>query len=132
MSSAPITQSMASQASPRRSSRRPPLSRRRARQLERWHQDDDQRLAWRVQDVLVGCELIQTDFSVAVGHVFHVPRVVSVVAGPPVGLEIRILPGQVPGDFAAHAPAIAYSLGVAEVRVVPLGPSLIRLELLPS
>ena len=34
--------------------------------------------------------------------------------------------------FAAPAPAIAYHLGVAEVRVVPLyEPSLIRLDLLP-
>jgi hypothetical protein len=62
---------------------------------------------------------------------FQAPQV-SVLAGPPVGLEIRMLPGQMPADFAAHAPAIAYNLGVAEVRVVPLGPSLIRLELLPS
>ena len=51
--------------------------------------------------------------------------------GPPEGLHIRILPGQSPEDFSAHTPAIAYDLGVAEVRVVPLGPSQIRLELLP-
>jgi hypothetical protein len=58
--------------------------------------------------------------------------VVSGVAGPPVGLNIRTLPGQTPDDFAAHAPAIAYNLGMAEIRVVPLGPSLIRLDLLPG
>ena len=48
------------------------------------------------------------------------------------GLHIRTLPGQTPNNFAAHASAIAYNLGVAEVRVVPLGPSLIRLDLLPG
>jgi hypothetical protein len=58
--------------------------------------------------------------------------VVSVTLGPPVGLDVRILPGQMPDDFAAHARTIAYNLDVAEVRVIPLGPDLIRLELLPK
>ncbi|MGH3915888.1 MAG: hypothetical protein ACRDTC_21140 [Pseudonocardiaceae bacterium] len=52
------------------------------------------------------------------------------IAGPPAGAEIHILPGQTPDEFTAHAPAIAYSLGVDRVRVVPLGPSRIRLDLL--
>jgi hypothetical protein len=38
-----------------------------------------QRLAWCVQEVLVGCGLAQGDYSGAVGHV---PQVVLVVAGP--------------------------------------------------
>ncbi|MGH3768296.1 MAG: hypothetical protein ACRDS0_04250 [Pseudonocardiaceae bacterium] len=108
---------------------RHPLEWRHARRLEQAHQEHDQQLAWRVQDILVGCGLSQTDFSVAAGHVIHVPHVISVAPGPPVSLVVRILPGQTPDDFAAHAPAIAYDLGVAEVRVVPLVPSLIRLEL---
>ena len=41
----------------------------------------------------------------------------------------RILPYH---DFAAHARAIAYNLDMAEVQVVALGPSLIRLDLLPK
>lgn len=41
-----------------------------------------------------------------------------------------MLPGQVLEDFAAHAPAIASALGVSRVRVVPLGPGRIRLDLL--
>jgi hypothetical protein len=110
---------------------RRPLAQRRAQQLERLHQARDQRLAWRVQDIFVGCGLAQGDYNIAGGHVFHIPQVVSVVPGPPVELKIRILPGQMPDDFAAHAPAIAYSLGVSEVRVVPLGPSLIGLQLQP-
>jgi hypothetical protein len=101
--------------------------RRAALQLRR--QAADQQLAWRVQEVLVGCGLSQAGYSIGGGRVFHIPRVVSVVPGPLVELEIRMLPGQTPDDFAAHAERIAYNLDVAEVRVIPLGGYLIRLEL---
>jgi hypothetical protein len=84
-----------------------------------------------VEEIIAGLDLVQSDFSIAAGRVFHVPQVVSVSPGPPVGLDLRILPGQSPEDFSAHAAAIAYDLGMAEVRVVPLGPSAIRLELRP-
>ncbi len=104
---------------------------RTAWQPNRTPQEHNQTLAWRVQDIIAGLELTQSDFSIAGGRSVHIPEVVSVAAGPPVGLHIRTLPGQTPDNFAAHAPAIAYNLGVAEVRVVPLGPSLIRLDLLP-
>ena len=61
----------------------------------------------------------------------HIPEVVSITAGPPMTVDIRILPGQTPDDFAAYSPSIAYQLGVAEIRVITLDePSLIRLELL--
>jgi hypothetical protein len=103
-----------------------------ARQLKGTPQEHDQTLAWRVQDIIAGLGLTRTDFSIAGGRIIRIPEVVSVVAGPPVGLNIRTLPGQTPDDFAAHAPAIAYNLGMAEIRVVPLGPSLIRLDLLPG
>ncbi len=85
-----------------------------------------------MQKIIAGCGLTQADWSIGGGRSVSIPRVVSVVAGPPMTLDISILPGQTPGDFATHAPAIAYNLGVAEVRVIPLGPSLIRLELLPE
>jgi len=120
---------------PRPSMLRHPLARHHARQLERVRQAReqarDQLLAGRVQDILFGRGLTQTAFSIAGGRNIHVPQVVSVIAGPPVKVNIRTLPGQTPNDFVTHAPAIAYNLGVAEVRVIPLGPSLIRLELLP-
>ncbi|MDQ3153875.1 MAG: hypothetical protein M3R63_19910 [Actinomycetota bacterium] len=106
-----------------------PLARRRARQIERTRKVGDQRLAWRVQDILAGLGLTQSDYSIGGGRTVHIPTVVAVTAGPPVGLEIRILPGQMPDHFARHASVIAYNLGMAEVRVVPLGPFLIRLEL---
>lgn len=102
----------------------------RARRRERIHLSNDQRLAWRVQDVLVGCGLSQDDYSVASGRVFHIPQVLSIGHGPPVSLDIRLLQGQTPENFAAHTSAIAYGLGVAEVRVIPLEPPLIRLQLL--
>lgn len=111
---------------------RRPLARHRTRQLERTRQEQNQRLAWRVQDIIAGRGLTQAYYSIGGGRGWHVPQVVLVVDGPPVGLNIRTLPGQTPDDFVAHAPAIAYNLGVAEVRVVPRGPSLIRLELLPE
>jgi hypothetical protein len=90
-----------------------------------------QRLAWRAEDILVGRGLTQMYQAIVGGRGYYAPQVVSVLDGPPVALEIRILPGQTPDDFAKHAPAIAYNLGLDEVRVVPLGPSLILLELLP-
>ena len=101
--------------------------------LERARQENDQLLASRVQDIFIGCGLTQFGYSIGGSRILRAPQVVAVVAGPPVGLDILILPGQMPDHFAAHAPAIAYNLGVAEVRVVPRGrPSLIRLELLPG
>lgn len=110
---------------------RHPLEWRHNRDLERRQQVGYELLAQRVEEIIAGLELIQSDFSIASGRVFHVPQVVSVDRGPPVGLDIHILPGQSPDDFSAHAAAIAYDLGMAEVRVAPLGPSVIRLELLP-
>ena len=105
---------------------------RRARRLDHGHQAHNQQLAWRVQDILVGCGLVHADYSIAGGRVFHIPQVISVDPGPLVRFDIRILPGQMPDDFAAHARTIAYNLDVSEVRVLPLGPYLIRLELLPK
>ncbi|MGH3673623.1 MAG: hypothetical protein ACRDSH_23835 [Pseudonocardiaceae bacterium] len=106
--------------------------RRRAQRLERIRQARDRMLAKRTHDILAGCGLSQADYSIGGGRVVRVPEVVSVVAGSPMALNLRILPGQTPSDFAAHASAIAYGLGMEEVRVVPLAPSVIRLELMPA
>jgi hypothetical protein len=107
-------------------------ARRRARQLEHTHQAGDEMLAGRVQSLITGFGLTKAGSSIGGGANVQAPQVISVSAGPPVSLDIRILAGQMADDFAAHAPAFAYKLGVAEVRVVPLGPSLIRLKLLPN
>ncbi|MGH4008128.1 MAG: hypothetical protein ACRDTH_08235 [Pseudonocardiaceae bacterium] len=109
-----------------------PLSRRHARRIERTRQANDQLLAWRVHSVLVECGLTRVDFSIGGGRTLRTPQVISVVAGPPVRVTIRPLPGQTPDDYARHAPAIAHNLGVAEVRVVSSEHSLIGLELLPK
>lgn len=108
-----------------------PLEWRHRRERQRERQARDEYLAWRVEHILAGLNLTHTDFTVGAGRMVHVPEAVAVTAGPPVGVEIRMLPGQTPDDFAAHAPAIAYNLGVARIRIVPLGPCRIRLELLP-
>lgn len=110
---------------------RHPLEWRRSRDLERRLEAGYEQLVRRVEEIIAGLGLIQSDFSIGGGRIFHIPEVVSVAPGPPVGLDIQMLPGQTPDDFSAHAPAIAYDLGMAEVRIVPLEPSLIRLELLP-
>jgi hypothetical protein len=106
-------------------------ARRHARRFEPTRQTDEQRLAQRVQQIIVGYGLTQAGYSISGGRSLHIPQVVTVNAGPPVKLDIRTLPGQTLDDFAAHAPAIAFNLDVREVRVIPLQPSLIRLELLP-
>jgi hypothetical protein len=99
-------------------------------QRERRRHATHQRLASRVEEILIGCRLTQFSYSIGGGRSMRVPQVVSVDAGPPVRVDILTLPGQMPDHFAVKAPTIAYNLGVTEVRVVPLGPSQIRLELL--
>lgn len=111
--------------------RRRPLTWRRARLLQRLREADEQLLGWRVEDIIVGCGLTQADYSIGGGGVVHIPQVISVGCGPALSVDIHILPGQTPGDFSAHAPTIAQGLGVASIRVIVLGSSLIRLEFLP-
>ncbi len=106
------------------------LTRRHARELEGMPSAQDQMLAWHMKRFFVGRGLTQTYQTITAGRVVHAPQVIS-VAGPPIQLDIRMLPGQAPEDFAKHAPAMAYHFSAAEVRIVPLGPSLIRLVLLP-
>jgi hypothetical protein len=89
-----------------------------------------QRRAWQVQDILVRCGLSQIGASIVGGQFFYVPHVVSVDLGSPERLKIRILPGQMPDDYAAHARRVAYSLGVTDVKVIQLAePRMIQLEL---
>jgi hypothetical protein len=58
---------------------------RRARRLDHGHHAYNQQLAWRVQDIIVGCGLVQVDYSIAGGRVFHIPQVISVDPGPQYG-----------------------------------------------
>lgn len=84
-----------------------------------------------MQDIITGLGLTHTDFSIGGGRTVHVPEVVSVAAGPPVEVDIEILPGQSPEDFSAHERTFEYDLDMAKVQVIPLGPDRIRLELVP-
>lgn len=110
---------------------RHPLARHRARHVARARQAHNQILAWRVQDCLAELGLTHQDYSIAGGRMVRIPEVLTVSTGPPVGLVIRMLPGQRADDFTAHASTIASYLGVAKIRVIPLEHPLIRLELLP-
>ncbi|HET9258206.1 MAG TPA: hypothetical protein VFO16_23825 [Pseudonocardiaceae bacterium] len=103
---------------------------RSARRPEHPHREHEQRFAWYVEDIIAACGLTRVDYSVAGDRAIRIPRVISVNPGPPVSVDVRILSGQLASDFATHAEAIAYDLEVSEVRVVPIGPSVIRLELL--
>lgn len=96
---------------------------------EHVHLDDNQWLVRRLQEAIVELGLTQTTYSISGGDTLHVPEMVSVMGRPPSKVDIRILQSQTLEDFATQAPAIAYRLGVTKVRVVGLGPSVIRLEL---
>ncbi|MGH3685056.1 MAG: hypothetical protein ACRDQY_05545 [Pseudonocardiaceae bacterium] len=89
----------------------------------------EQRYAWKVQDILVGCGLSQPGASPVGGQLFHIPLVIKIEGRPPNQLTIQILPGQSPKHYEAHAETIAYNLGVDEVHVFPLGPYEILLKL---
>jgi S-DNA-T family DNA segregation ATPase FtsK/SpoIIIE len=119
-------------AAPLLPSRFRPLSRRRVLRAEQHQRRRDQNLAWRAQEVFAGLGLVTGQASIAAGQTVSIPHVVRVDVGPPVSLVVRILPGQVVGDFAEQSSRIAANLGVARVRVVSLGPSLLRFELLES
>lgn len=69
------------------------------------------------------CVLVETPLRLRVAR--------SARRFPGAGAFKWILLGQSPADFFAHAAAIAYDLGMSGVRVVPVDPSVIRLELLP-
>jgi hypothetical protein len=108
------------------------LERRRqedAWQLERRRRENSWQLASRLEEVIIGCGLTQLGYTLIGDYNIHAPQVLSVDDGPPVRADIYILPGQTPDHFANHARAIAYDLDMAEVRVVPLGPRRVRLEL---
>jgi S-DNA-T family DNA segregation ATPase FtsK/SpoIIIE len=92
----------------------------------------DQNLAWRAQEIFAGLGLVTGQTSIAAGQTVSIPHVIQVDAGPPVALVVRILPGQVVGDFAEQSSRIAANLGVARVRVVSMGPLLLRIELLTT
>lgn len=119
-------------AAPLLPSRFRPLARRRVLRSEQHQLRRDQNLAWRAQEVFAGLGLVTGQASIAAGQTVSIPHVIQVDAGPPVSLVVRILPGQVVADFAEQSSRVAANLGVARVRVVSLGPLLLRVELLEN
>ncbi|MGH8603603.1 MAG: hypothetical protein ACREXR_12760, partial [Gammaproteobacteria bacterium] len=104
------------------------LERRHARQLERMRQAAYARRTRYVHKIIAERGLTQSDYSIGGGRCVHIPQVVAMDDGPPETMDILMLVGQTPDEFAAQASAIAYNLGVVEVRVVPIAHHLIRLE----
>ena len=66
---------------PWRDGLRHPLEWRHNRDLERRQQVGYERLAQRVEEIIAGLELTQSDFSIAGGRIFHIPQVISVDTG---------------------------------------------------
>ena len=84
-----------------------------------------------MEEILAECGLGQEHESIATGRTYHFPQVISVAAGPPISVVIRMLEDQSFDDFSAHAATIAHELGMAHVRVVSTESSVIRLQLVP-
>lgn len=74
-----------------------------------------------VQGSLARCGLTRSEYTLAGGQTVRTPRVISAGAGAVPWVQIAVLAGQSPEDFAAQAPTIAHQLGVAQVWVIPLG-----------
>lgn len=69
--------------------------------------------------------------QVPAGTTITTPRLVGVdTTGEHLVLIVRLLPGQIPADFTAHAEHIAPALGVPLIRITPRGLGWIRVELL--
>jgi DNA segregation ATPase FtsK/SpoIIIE-like protein len=119
-------------AAPLLPSRFRPLARRRVLRSKQHQLRRDQNLAWRAQEVFAGLGLVTGQASIVAGQTVSIPHVIQVHAGPPVSLVVRILPGQVVADFVEQSSRIAANLGVARVRVVGVGPLLLRMALLTT
>jgi hypothetical protein len=84
-----------------------------------------------VEEILAQCGLIQEHESIAAGPTYRFPQLISVTAGPPISVDIRMLEGQSSDNFSAHAATLAHELGMAHVQVVSSESSVIRLQLVP-
>ena len=95
-----------------------------------WHVlENDMKRAWRAAAEGTGlCHHVDTVSGVTV----VVPPVVRLFAGPPPGLLVQLLPGQLPRDVEDVALRLAPALGARMVRVTPTPGSdmWVRVELL--
>lgn len=88
-----------------------------------------QRIAWRMADVLRGTALARNASTGAAGTVVLAPEVAAVLPGPPVAVNLRLLPGQVAADVEAESHRIAEGFGARKIRIIPRAPSWVRIEL---
>jgi len=100
--------------------------RREAEERARWASE----VAWLWNDTMDGTDLAHHTVTAARLPLLLVPQVQSVDPGPPVTLQVRMLPGQVVGDFQAQAHRIAAGMDVPMVAITPCGHGLIKVTLL--
>ncbi|MDQ3761924.1 MAG: hypothetical protein M3460_09555 [Actinomycetota bacterium] len=78
-----------------------------------------------MRDILVGCGLFQSGYSLVGGIKYYIPQVIWVhwsEDGNTQSMGIRILPSQILADYKQHEPRIAENLDVVRVEVQELAP----------
>ena len=99
---------------------------READELARWA--NGVTLLW--NDTMDGTDLAHHTVTAARLPFLLAPQVQSVDPGPPVTLQVQMLPGQLVDDFHAQAHRIAAGMDVTMVRIWPCGHGLIKVALL--
>jgi S-DNA-T family DNA segregation ATPase FtsK/SpoIIIE len=87
-------------------------------------------LGWQWSDTVKGSNLVHHGVTAAGIPNTAVPRVISVDPGPPLTLNVRMLPGQVIDDYRAQAHRLAEGMGVPMVRVSTPDHGMLRVALL--
>jgi hypothetical protein len=87
-------------------------------------------LGWQWSDTVEGAKLVWHNLNAAGIPCTSAPQLHSADPGPPVTLLVRMLPGQVIGDFQAQAHRIAEGMGVPMVRMTHAGHGWIKVVLL--
>ncbi|MDQ4034269.1 MAG: hypothetical protein M3332_19315, partial [Actinomycetota bacterium] len=85
-------------------------------------------LLW--NDTMDGTDLAHHTVTAARLPFLLAPQVQSVDPGPPVTLQVQMLPGQLVDDFHAQAHRIAAGMDVPMVRIRSCGHGLIKVALL--
>jgi hypothetical protein len=109
----------------------PRSERARRRDRERADAELINELRWQWRSACTGTSLAQMIYTPS-GPTRAVPMIESVHLGPPVSLLIRLRPGQTLDEFKAAAPALAPTLDVAELQMIPVPPYWVRIVLLPA
>lgn len=100
--------------------------RREADELARWASE----MVWQWNDTMDNTDLAYHTVTAGRIPIMVAPQLQSVDPGPPVTLQVRMLPGQVVEDFEAEAHRIAAGMDVPGVRITPCGHGLVTVALL--